>query len=1034
MTGRLYQFRTSRRRLAAAARALLRRLDRNRHLSRNGVLILGLAVTALIWFGAWHMIDTQRRQVNEDAIKDTSNLARSLEEHISRSVRSVDNLLLLVRAAYIKDPEHFEISPILQTLHLSNLVTQLAVIGKDGRLAATNLAMPNGAIDLSDREHFRVPAANPADELFISEPVVGRLSNNWSIQLARRITAPDGSFLGVAVASIDPAYLSKFYNSIDLGQYGSICVVGLDGIVRVRSTRDQVSYGESLKGKITFDQIGHAASGTFTGKNPIDGKERIAIYRRIAGYPLVVVVNLGTDEVFAGYRHDRAVYLTAAAIITLLLASALWLIIKYQRGQQEAKEILDKSRRLALDKTALLETTLYYMSQGLSVFDADDRLVACNRKYMEIYGLSDDEVQPGTSFTEIMEKCLGRNVYAEAIPYGHLDGELAQRTEFSKDTFKLTSGRVIRIMRQPMPNGSRVTIHEDVTTQHAFEIELQETQNFLKTIIDHVPATILVKDARDFRYILLNRAGAKFFGREAHEILGKTVFDVFPKEVADAMHERDVTVLQTGHQRYGEDRPLHNAPNGMQHVTTERLTVPGADGRPKYILGIVTDITEQKSSEKKIAHMAHHDALTGLANRLLFFQQTDVALARMRRDGVGFAAFLLDLDHFKSVNDSLGHPIGDMLLKQVAERLRKCTRETDTVARIGGDEFAILQITDGGDQATNADILARRILDAIREPYEIDGHKVVVDTSIGIALAPQDGDAPEQLLKNADLALYQAKAEGRKRYSMFNVEMEAKIRARLALETDLREALEQHQFQLHYQTQIESATGFICGVEALLSWNHPERGLLSPDAFIASAEETGLIVPLGEWVLRTACRDAASWPANVKLAVNLSPTQVASPNLLTALQSALRESGVAASRLELEITESVLLKNDAKNLGVLHELRRLGVSIVLDDFGTGYSSLSYLQKFKFDKIKIDKSFVNELSTRDDSAAIVCAVVGLGRSLNIITTAEGVETDEQFKLISAAGVDQIQGYFFSRPCPNAQLDFSPRTGNAFGQAA
>lgn len=1010
-------------RLAAAAYGFLSRLDRKRRLSRNGALILGVAVTALIWVGVWHIIDTQHRQILDDAVKDTSNLARSLDEHISKTVSSIDNLLLLTRSAYARDPAGFDAEKTLRTLRLSGLVTHLTVIGKNDSLLAANFGAPV-ATDPGDREHLQVPASSDADELFIGKPSIDPGSKRWSIQLSRRITGPDGSFLGLVVASLDPVYLARFYNSIDLGQYGSICIIGLDGIVRVRSMRDRQIFGESLAGKVQFEKMTQAASGTLMGPSAVDGRDRLATYRKLANYPLVVVVNLDIEEIFAGFRHDRAVYITMAGIITLLLGLAVLVIIRYQRGLQQAKEVLAKSRRLALEKSSLLETTLAHMSQGLSVFDARDRLVACNRKYMEIYGLTPDDIHPGTSFKAIMEDCLRRHVYAETIPYEHLIGGLALRRESSRDTFRLTNGRVIKIMRQPMPDGSRVTIHEDITTQHAFEVELQETQSFLKTVIDHVPATILVKDARDLRYILLNPAGVKFFGRKAEDILGKTVFEIFPRELATTMHERDLIVLQTGHQRYGEDRPLHETGDSRRHVTTERLTVPGADGSPKYILGIVTDITEQKNSERQIAYMAHHDALTGLANRLLLFQRTEIAQARLRREGVGFAAFLLDLDHFKSVNDSLGHLIGDALLKAVAERLKKCTRETDTVARIGGDEFAILQISEG-DMAANADILARRILEAIRQPYEIEGHKLVVDTSIGIALAPQDGDTPEQLLKNADLALYQAKAEGRKRFSMFNSEMEARIRARHALESDLRKALEQQEFELHYQLQVETTTGAVCGAEALLRWNHPERGLLSPDTFIASAEETGLIVELGEWILRTACRDAAHWPPGVKVAVNLSPTQVESSGLVDALRHALSETGLAAERIELEITESVLLKNDARNLSVLHELRQLGASIVLDDFGTGFSSLSYLQKFKFDKIKIDRSFVKDLSNRSDSAAIICAVTGLGKALDIVTTAEGVETEEQYTLISAAGVDHIQGYFFSRPCASGALDFSRR---------
>jgi diguanylate cyclase (GGDEF)-like protein len=404
----------------------------------------------------------------------------------------------------------------------------------------------------------------------------------------------------------------------------------------------------------------------------------------------------------------------------------------------------------------------------------------------------------------------------------------------------------------------------------------------------------------------------------------------------------------------------------------------------------------------------------------------------MRRFGETFNILVLDLDQFKAVNDTLGHPVGDLLLKEAAIRLRTCTRETDIVARLGGDEFAILQRVDGG-QGDQARALSERLLDAIRQPFDLEGSKLVVGTSIGVALAPQDGNSADQLLKNADLALYRAKSEGRHRWRLFDMQMEADARARHAMESDLRNAIWRDEFEIHYQTLIHSTTCETCAVEALVRWRHPQNGLLAPDSFIPIAEETGLIVPLGEWILRRACLDAVSWPVHIKLAVNLSATQLSSPGLEQVIASVLAQTGFAAGRLELEITESVLLENDEANLAVLHALRKLGVAIVLDDFGTGYSSLSYLQKFPFDKLKIDRSFVSDLTSRSDSAAIVCAITSLGKSLNILTTAEGIETEEQFKLLRATGVDQMQGYLFGRPRPESELDFA-RTPDANAEAA
>jgi diguanylate cyclase (GGDEF)-like protein len=444
-------------------------------------------------------------------------------------------------------------------------------------------------------------------------------------------------------------------------------------------------------------------------------------------------------------------------------------------------------------------------------------------------------------------------------------------------------------------------------------------------------------------------------------------------------------------------------------------------------VAIHQDITSQKRVEAELAHMARYDPLTGLANRAVFLEQTNEALARARQRGEHFSILMLDLDQFKAVNDSLGHATGDSLLRAVAERFHQITRDVDHVARFGGDEFALLQTVEK-DQKNHRDsaiALANRILETITEPYDLGGRKVVIGVSIGITSAPDDGCDADALIRNADLALYQAKSEGRNRYRFFEASMEAQARERRELEDDMRKAIARDEFELHYQTIVDVEGAECCGAEALIRWRHPERGLIPPDQFIGLAEESGLIAPLGEWILRRACADAAKWAPHLKVAVNLSPMQFRQSDLLDILRSALRESGLAPSRLELEITESVLIEKNEENLAVLHELRNLGASIVLDDFGIGYSSMRYLQIFPIDKIKIDKSFIQSMPSHTDSVAIVCAIAGLARNLDIETTAEGVETAEQFALLRGAGCQLAQGYLFSRPVPVSQLTFERR---------
>ena len=422
------------------------------------------------------------------------------------------------------------------------------------------------------------------------------------------------------------------------------------------------------------------------------------------------------------------------------------------------------------------------------------------------------------------------------------------------------------------------------------------------------------------------------------------------------------------------------------------------------------DITERTLAEAKIKYMARHDALTELPNRTAFHESMVQALLRTRRKARQ-AVLCLDLDEFKNVNDTLGHPVGDALLRAVAARLRTCVREADTVARLGGDEFAVLQIDI--DRPEDAGALAQRIIEVLNEPFDLGGHQVVIGSSIGIAMAPHDGRSAEQLMRNADMALYRAKADGRSAYQFFEAQMDAQLQARRHLETDLRKALAQGEFELFYQPLLNADTEEITSCEALLRWRH-ERGMIPPVEFIPLAEEIGLIVPIGEWVLHQACAEAASWPTEISVSVNVSPAQFKARTLVQTVLDALARSGLSASRLELEITESVLLADNEATIATLHQLRDLGIRISMDDFGTGYSSLSYLRSFPFDKIKIDRSFVRDLSTQGDCAAIIRAVTGLGRGLGMTTTAEGVETREQLQQIRDEGCNEVQGFLFSIP--------------------
>jgi diguanylate cyclase (GGDEF)-like protein/PAS domain S-box-containing protein len=672
----------------------------------------------------------------------------------------------------------------------------------------------------------------------------------------------------------------------------------------------------------------------------------------------------------------------------------------------EAQAVLAESRlRAAIDA----------LPEGIVFLDSEGRYVLWNQSYAEIYERSADLFAVGAKLEDTLRVGIARGDYPEAL--GHEEEWLAHRLSLmanpgTRHEQRLANGRWIMIEERKTADGGTIGIRVDITELKQTLAELSETRGFLDTIVESMPAMLIVTDPATGRILMLNRAGEAVLGYSREEMVGKTYAEVFPLQEAERLAAHDQALMSTGAATAVEEQQLSRKDGSARLLRMKKMLIRGGAGDAQYIVAVCEDTTERRRSEARIAHMARHDALTGLPNRLLFHDRLTRALTRAE-EGDAVAVLCIDLDRFKTVNDTLGHPVGDDLLRMVAGRLNGCIREGDTVARLGGDEFAIIQSRLDHDSGAGA--LAQRVVESLAEPFEVQGHQVVCGASVGIALAPADGSSAEELLKKADMALYRAKADGRGAFHYFEREMDERLQARRLLELDLRRALVAGEFELFYQPLLSLAEDRITGCEALLRWRHPERGLIMPGEFVGLAEEIGLIVPLGEWVIRRACQEAVTWPGDLKIAVNLSPAQFHSRNLVQVVISALSNSGLDPTRLELEITESVLLHDNAANIKVLHELRALGVRIAMDDFGTGYSSLSYLRSFPFDKIKIDRSFVADLSSDGDAMAIVKAVTSLGASLGMVTTAEGVETADQFDRLVQQGCTEVQGYLVSRPC-------------------
>nr|WP_283817237.1 EAL domain-containing protein [Bradyrhizobium lablabi] len=545
--------------------------------------------------------------------------------------------------------------------------------------------------------------------------------------------------------------------------------------------------------------------------------------------------------------------------------------------------------------------------------------------------------------------------------------------------------------------------------------ELKRREVSFRLLFENNPMPMWVFDADTMQFLSVNDAAVQHYGYAREKFLGMKLREIWPQDEW-ATHSEALRELGDVYQSSRDWRHI-KADGSEIHVLTFGRRVP-FDGREGYLVAVV-DITERRAAEARIAHMAHHDGLTNLPNRDFFQERLREALERSLNGNRRVAIMCVDLDLFKNVNDSFGHPMGDRLLKLVAERLRSVVRGDNVAARLGGDEFAIVL---AGDVSPNeASAFAERLIEVLSANYTIDGLEVVVGASIGIALSPGDGTTSEELMRNADMALYRAKSEGGGVHHFFEREMDQQAQKRRDMERDLRMAFANGEFELHYQPLVDIAAERISGFESLLRWRHPQKGMVSPAEFIPVAEDIGLIVSLGEWVLREACSEAAKWPADIKVAVNLSPVQFRSRNLVQAVISALAHSSLSPRRLELEITESVFLAETETNLAILHQMRELGVGISMDDFGTGYSSLSYLRSFPFDKIKIDRSFVKDLARRSDCLAIVRAISGLGRSLKITTTAEGVETVDQLDSLRAEGCNEVQGFLFSAAKPGSEIE-------------
>jgi diguanylate cyclase (GGDEF)-like protein len=749
-----------------------------------------------------------------------------------------------------------------------------------GVLINSSQSWPVADIQIADRAYFRALVDDVTASQAI-DVVQSRFTSARSIVFGRKVLGPHDELLGVVTRAIRPERLETFFASAGLGPESTIALHHRDGILLARFPHVEAMIGENFN-KGPSAQRAVFGMQEFAGqlRSPVDGKERLVASRMLSGTPLVIVATKTLDSALAAWRSQTRIFIGMAVLSLMVTASMLYLIFRQMIRQHRVSQ-----KQLSLEKQRL-DTAIGHMSQGLLLFDSSERLIVCNDRYVEMYGLSRQVVKPGCTFLELLRHRKKTGSFQGDVEH-YYDLMLRNSTNSTTMVVDTSDGRLIQIKNEPVAGGGWLATHEDVT--------------------------------------------------------------------------------------------------------------------------------ERVRAEERIAHLAHFDALTDLPNRVSFHEYVERRLSKIENR---FAILYVDVDEFKSINDFLGHHVGDELLKCIASRLRECVGPNDLVARLGGDEFAVVKTELG--ETTDLVSFVENIHSAIRHPANCCGQEVTTDASIGIAVAPEDGSSLDQLLKNADLAMYDAKSGGRRTFRFYAPEMGARMQGRRALELDLRQAIIAGDLEIHYQPLVDLASNAVTGCEALLRWPHRQRGMVSPAEFIPLAEETGLIIELGEWVLVKACMDATSWPDHVMVAVNVSPIQFKSRTLALKVASALAKSGLPARQLELEITEAVLIRDDEEALATLHQLRQLGVRISLDDFGTGYSSLSYLQRFPFDKIKIDRSFINDLCEAGGSSPIVQAVVTMALARSMSTTAEGVETEAQRKILCELGCTQMQGFLFSPAVPSRRL--------------
>jgi PAS domain S-box-containing protein/diguanylate cyclase (GGDEF)-like protein len=990
-------------------------------LAAFAVLLLGM-----LWGAVLFKVRAEQEVEIANAMKHTANLARAFEEDTAHTLREADQVLLFILEMYREQGKKIDLRRLIEDGPIARRIfTDFVILDEDGAAAASSQPLQPGS--LASQEMFQVHAAANLSGLVVGKPRVDPRSGKSSFQISRRIDNLNRTFGGVLVATIDPSHFSRLYGQVDLGKAGLVSLNGLDdAIVRVRYPG-----GESLAGRDASKGTLHARvktekNGSFIAASPIDGVRRILSYRSLPDYGLVLIVGVSEDEALAAFHQRRRDYNLAALLMSaaiLVMTAILMVLTSRQRRMTRDLSLrnidllrTEEAARSGEQRARQLATIVATSRDAIISRDTEGTILTWNPAAEGLFGWSAKEA-------------VGRKIWI-LVPPGREDevrGNMERlhrgRNLVAYDTSALRKdGRIIDISltQSPIKGESGEVTAVSLIFRDIGERKRGETERAQLAAIVENSNDAIISRSLDGTFLSWNKGAERMFGYTAAEAIGQpATLIVLAEDREDVARKIEDTLRGRAPASYETRRITRDG--RIIEVEASISPIRSEDGKISAVSIIFHDISERKLAQKQISFLSQYDTLTGLPNRVLFRDRLELAMVRARRQREIAGVMLFDLDRFRQVNEDLGLEAGDELLRRVAVRLKDTLRDVDTIARLGADEFAIL--VEGMGEPADITAVGEKLIVAFAMPFEVMSHEVVVVPSIGITLYPNGSNDSQKLLEHAEMAMNRVKREGGGGLQLYDAEPVTRSGGRLTIEMQLRHALERGELELHYQPKLRFLDGAITGAEALLRWHLPGIGQISPGKFIPIAEESGLIIPIGEWVLRTACDQMSAWNEReqpIGIAVNLSPRQFRQKNLADAVLAALKRSGLPAGLLELEITEGTAMANAEHAVAVLGNLHGIGVRLSVDDFGTGYSSLSYLKRFPLDSLKIDRSFVLDVGNDPNGEAIVHATIALAKSLKIKVIAEGVETQAQRDFLEDAGCDEMQGYLYSRPLPATEF--------------